>query len=796
MRLVLFVGAVFGGVAFAQATNKSETYFEELERFRSYGRSPSFYPTPVGTGLGDWASVYQQAQSLVSNMTFEEKANITSGYEGVNGCGGNGGSVPRLDIPGLCYADASAGVRAFEGVNSYPAGIHLGATWNRDLAYMRALHLGAEFKRKGANVALAPSVGGLGRVVKGGRNWESPSNDPYLTGALTAPTIRGLQQSVIACVKHLIANEQETNRKAAEHLPTKVNASVSSNLDDQTMHELYLWPFYDAIHAGAGSVMCAYNRVNNSYSCQNSKLMNDLLKTQLGFQGFVVSDWYEHKSGVGSANAGLDVVMPVAPLWNGKEGSLVDMVNNGSVNASRLDDMATRIVATWLKYGTLEKGAEGKGFPLNPTLPHEYVEARDPASKTIIRQSAIEGHVLVKNVRNALPFKKPKFLSVFGYDAVAQGVNTPDPTGFTSWAMGHGGAQRHLNGSAFSNDTLFRLFGASEIDSVTGPSVYLNGTLISGGGSGASTGVIHAPLDALKRRAYDDDTFLFWDTSSYSPFVNPASQACLVFINAMASEGYDRKNLTDAYSDHLVTTVASQCSNTIVVVHAAGIRLVDPWIEHDNVTAVIMAHLPGQDSGPALVEILYGEQSPSGRLPYTIAKRESDYGHLLEPDIPRDDHPFYPQSNFTEGVFIDYKHFDQSHIEPRFEFGFGLSYTTFAFSNLTIDVDQTATVLPPNPDVVLPGGISSLWDEVGTITCVVSNTGNVSSAEVAQLYLNLPGEGPSKILRGFEKKVLAPGTREIFKFPLVRRDLSSWDTEKQQWVLNRGSYGVMIRFPG
>jgi hypothetical protein len=230
----------------------------------------------------------------------------------------------------------------------------------------------------------------------------------------------------------------------------------------------------------------------------------------------------------------------------------------------------------------------------------------------------------------------------------------------------------------------------------------------------------------------------------------------------------------------------------MVVVHAAGIRLVDPWIENSNITAVIMAHLPGQDSGRALVEILYGKQSPSGRLPYTIARQESDYGSLLDPTLPSDETPYYPQSNFTEGVFIDYKHFERYGIAPRFEFGFGLSYTTFDYSNLTVDVDESAGLLPPNPEVVLQGGISSLWDQIGSVTCTVSNTGNFTSAEVAQLYLHLPGDGPAKLLRGFEKKTLLPGASENFTFPLQRRDLSSWDTASQQWVLDRGVYDVMV----
>lgn len=194
------------------------------------------------------------------------------------------------------------------------------------------------------NVALGPVVGPLGRLAEGGRNWEGFSNDPYLSGALAEDTIYGLQESVIANVKHLVANEQETNRNpTALTTPGSINASVSSNLDDRTMHELYLWPFMDAVHAGVGSAMCSYNRINNSYGCQNSKVMNGLLKTELGFQGFVVSDWYAQHAGVASANAGLDMAMPDSPFW---AGNLSVAATNGSLTAGRLDDMVTRFAST------------------------------------------------------------------------------------------------------------------------------------------------------------------------------------------------------------------------------------------------------------------------------------------------------------------------------------------------------------------------------------------------------------------------------------------------------------------
>ncbi|KAJ9266118.1 CAZyme family GH3 [Paecilomyces variotii] len=777
------LGAVSARNVSAEAAN--------LERFWSYGRSEPVYPTPEGNGTADWAEAYSRARALVSQMTDDEKNNITYGYtSATNGCSGNSGAVPRLGFPGLCLQDSGNGVRATDMVNGYPPGLHVGAAWNRDLAYERGHYMGAEFKRKGANVVLGPVVGPLGRIAKGGRNWEGFSNDPYLSGSLVRPTIRGLQESVIACVKHFIGNEQETYRNPPTLLSDSYNQSVSTNVDDKTIHELYLWPFQDAIKAGAGSVMCSYNRINNSYGCQNSKTLNGLLKGELGFQGFVVSDWSAQHSGVASADAGLDMAMPSSTYW--ENGNLSLAVQNGSLAQSRLDDMVTRIVATWYKYAEFEE--PGRGIPVDLLAPHAITDARDPASKATIFQGAVEGHVLVKNVNGALPIQKPNFLSLFGYDAVAASRNTMDNVTFSLWQMGLDNSLVYPNGSAVDDVTLEYIFLSSAAAGESGPAVALNGTIFTGAGSGSITpSYIDAPFDAFQRQAYEDGTYLAWDFSSQNPSVNQGSEACLVFINAQSSEGWDRPDLRDSYSDRLVENVAARCNNTIVVIHNAGVRLVDRWIDHPNVTAVIFGHLPGQDSGRALVEIVYGKQSPSGRLPYTVARNESDYGNLLNPTVPPGDVDlFYPQDNFTEGVYIDYKAFIAANITPRFEFGYGLTYTTFNYSNLQMAIDPSAqtSAFPPTSGV-LEGGLSSLWDVLATVKCTVTNTGSVAAAEVAQLYIGIPG-GPARVLRGFNKQTVTPGCSAEFSFDLMRRDLSIWDVNTQNWILQQGNYTVYV----
>lgn len=523
---------------------------------------------------------------------------------------------------------------------------------------------------------------------------------------------------------------------------------------------------------------------NNSHSSQNSKLLNGILKEELGFQGFVVSDWYAQHSGVASALAGLDMAMPDAGVFWG--GNLTASVNNGSVPLTRIDDMATRIIATWYQMGqdASDYPAVGVGMPLDVLAPHTAVNARNPASKQILMDAAIEGHVLVKNFNNTLPLKSPQMLSLYGYDGKAPDQNDVESSGLNTWSLGYE--------SANIAEALAGFYGTPQLVAVS--QIALNGTIISGGGSGAnSPAYINSPFDALQQRAYDDDTVIFWDfVNQYSNgTVDGATDACLVFINAFSSEGFDRVGLHDDYSDALVNNIADACSNTIVVIHNAGVRLVDSWIDHPNVTAVIFAHLPGQDSGRALVSLLYGDSTPSGKLPYSVPMNESAYGALLSPAQPEGQYALFPQSDFSEGVYIDYRAFDAKNITPRYEFGFGLSYTTFEYSNIAISMlSNVSTATYPSGEI-LSGGAEDLWDVLAHVTADITNVGQTDGAEVAQLYLGIPG-GPIKQLRGYSKVDITPNSTVTVEFDLMRRDLSEWDVEAQMWKLQSGSYPVYV----
>lgn len=493
-----------------------------------------------GTTDGNWARAYRRAKALVAQFTLEEKANVTRGWKGP--CVGNTGTVPRLGVPSICLSDAPDGVRGQEFVSAFPAGLHLAATFDKKLMYKYGYALGSEYYGKGVNVVLGPSAGPMGRIVRGGRNWEGLSSDPFLAATAMGAITRGIQDAgVIATPKHFLFNEQEWRRRNTEHdsdigAPAARGEAISANVDDRTLHELYAYPFMNALKEGAGSVMCSYQRANHSYSCQNSKLMNGILKTELGFEGFVVSDWLGQMSGVASANAGLDLVMPDEGYWGD---SLVEAVQNGTVTEDRIDDMATRILATWYR---LKQEDEYPAVAIHSYTDKVYpINVQDDHAETI-RHIGAAGTVVVKNTNGTLPLKNPKMLSIYGYDATVHANPWQNPNRYG------GGYEVNFGWNTF------------------------NGTLITGGGSGISTPpYIISPFQAIQERIRKVKGTLRWDFYSENP-IPPyaASEACLVFINAYASESFDRVSLTDEFSDNLVNNVAANCSNTIVTIHHAG----------------------------------------------------------------------------------------------------------------------------------------------------------------------------------------------------------------------------------
>ena len=700
-----------------------------------------------------WDEAIAIAKSLVAQLTLEEKCNMTLGVKGV--CVGNVLPIPRLNFPSLCFQDGPCGVADLvQHSTAFQVGINIAASWDRDLFYQRAVAIGQEFRGKGIHVALAPMLN-MNRNARHGRNFEAFGADSYLAGENSFFYMQGVQdQGVIANGKPYICNEQETNRiynnSANEtHLKYIPYQGYSANLDDKTMHEIYLWPFASAVAAGVGSFMCSYNQLNGTPACQSDKALNGLLKTELEYPGFVMSDWSATKTGIESALGGLDIDMP------GKDGfmgySLLPAVQNGSIPEARINDMIIRLIAPYYLLGqdqdfptlNLERDASGDNYKVN-------------------RLAASASMILLKNTNNALPFNVTTDDNYYIYGAAA---GQSDEGYRTGGFPEHPGALYQAGGSGF-------VFPSYVID----------------------------PLTALMMKGRDAHLQIRYitnqnDTSALNQSFyehNFNITKCLVFISAYSAEGSDRRDLHALNNgDQLVQMVASYCSNTIVIINSVAQLDLEAWIDHPNVTGVVWTGIPGSEYGPALVDVLFGDYNPGGKLVFTLAKNESDYGTNISTTY---------NSNYTEGVFLDYRHFDKYNIAPRYYFGYGLSYTTFNFSKVDIskardDKDSASSLykqrrMRPYANF----GRSKLYEPVYEITFTVTNTGNRYGSEVPQLYLGLPAEAeePPKILRGFERVYLASGEAKQVTLVLTQKDISYWDVVHQKWTVAPGTYTVWI----
>lgn len=812
------------------------------------------YPAPHGGWVPEWTDSYRKAADMVVNLTLAEKTNLTAGTGIFMGrCVGNTGSALRVGLPQLCLQDGPLGVRNTDHNTAFPAGITIGATFDKDLMRRRGEAIGEEFRGKGVNVYLGPSVGPLGRKPRGGRNWEGFGADPVLQAYGAALTVEGVQsKGVIATIKHWIANEQEMYR-----MYSLVQEGISSNLDDRTLHELYAWPFAEGIRSGVGAAMIAYNAVNGSACSQNSYLINNILKDELGFQGFVMSDWLAQISGVPSALAGLDMSMPgdihTVPLVTAQSYWMYEYTRsilNGSIPVDRLDDSVTRILAAWYQMGQDQgypepnfssntQDAEGDLYPgAWPDSPkgvvNEFVDVQADHS-VVAKEVARDAVTLLKNVNGTLPLSLNATLKVFGTDAEknSDGINSCSDQGCNK------------------------------------------GTLGMGWGSGSARyPYLDSPIDGLKSRGVN---YSFFNSDAFPSNSKPSvDDVALVFVTADSGENYitvegnpgdrDGSKLNLWHNgDKLVKDVAAKYSNVVVVVHTVGPVLLEQWIDLPSVKAVLFAHLPGQEAGDSLMQVLYGDVSPSGHLPYTVPKSEDDYPKsvsLVGFQLGQ------PQDTFTEGLYIDYRHFNKEGITPRYAFGHGLSYTTFSFSNAAItavtdvttfpparpakgETPSYSTAIPPASEAYWPdkfdkifrykyswldksdadaaakvgnsskeypyppgysneqkagvaaggaqGGNPALFDVVYSVSVTVKNTGRVAGKAVAQLYVQYPPgisfDTPIVQLRDFEKtKELGPGESQVLQLRVTRKDISVWDVVSQNWMVPDvgGDYGVWI----
>lgn len=634
------------------------------------------------------------AASKMAEMTREEKNLLIKAYFPSSGLSyvGNVPPVPRVGIPSLNMQDAGQGFRVDQKeligtATSWPSGLAMGATWNAELVRDFGVALGEEFRGKGSNVILGPGLEVM-RVARDGRAFEYISGeDPVLGAKLGAKYVEGVHsQGVMAVLKHFALHHQQENNK-----------KQSSNADDRTAMELYYPPFEAAVKAGAVSVMSSYNKVNETWAAENNQLLRRDLKARLGFDGFVMSDWGGFNGEESAWHNGCDMDM-----WASFT-SIGQSANPAAVSDADIDDSISRILAAMYKVKLFETST------CTPPGCDSLMRADVRGNHSQLSlAAAIESIVLLKNVGNVLPLTsdRVKKIAVVGSAADAPGKITIDYPGYP-----------------------------------------FPGDYYAGGGSGhVQTDRTVTPLTGIKAAAQAAGIEVVSSTSNdVSAALAIIGDADVVIVSAgtSATEDADRSSLNlDDGADEFIAAVAAQAKATVVLAQAPG-PFLTPW--RSEVEGIAALFLGGQETGHAWGSVLFGQVSPSGRLPVTLPATDMD-------QIP----PVSQLSiDYTEGLATGYR----GQMLVAFPFGHGLGYSSFQLDNARVtDCDS---------------------DEEGDIciTVTLENVGGVAARAVPQLYLEFPQDAqePSPLLKAFEKtKVLAPGDSMEVPFHLTSRDMSHW----------------------
>jgi beta-glucosidase len=678
-----------------------------------------------------------RARLVLKAMTPDEKVALLHGPMAMplsadavipKGAIGSAGYIPgndRLGLPALQESDASLGVvnpmlvrGPGDMSTALPSGLALAATFDPAIAFAGGAMIATEARAKGFNVMLAGGVN-LARDPRNGRNFEYLGEDPLLAGILAGESIRGIQGTgMISTVKHFALNGQEHERMTAD-----------SVIGEAAARESDLLAFQIAIERGQpGSVMCSYNLINGVYGCQNSWTLNQVLKRDWAYPGFVMSDWGAVHT-VDALAAGLDQQSGEQldkKVWFDKP--LKDALAAGSIPQARVDDAALRILRAMFAHGLVDR-PPAKG-------------AIDFEAHARVAQAEAEGAiVLLDNRKGLLPLAaNARRIAVIGGHAesgVASGsgssqVATPYHAGpFPPRSLPVGGEGM----MAMFQNVVFH------------PS---------------------SPLAAIRARA--KDTRVTFDTGAYPEAAAASAKdadVAIVFVYQPSGEGDDVPNMALPYGqDALIAAVAAANPNTIVVLETGNpIRM--PWA--DEVAGVVQAWYAGSKGGEAIARVLFGEVNPSGRLPITWPVDESQ---LPRPAIPGWGAP--PDSpvkvDYTiEGADVGYRWFARRGSKPRYPFGYGLSYTGFRYANLTLKGGKT---------------IVASFD--------VTNIGKVAGKDVPQVYLTSAAGRTLRRLIGFEKVALAPGETRRVTVTADPRLLASFDTAQHGWRIDAGSYGVAV----
>lgn len=712
-------------------------------------------------------------KEIIAAMTLEEKAKFLVGngfsmpgakppggpvvgqtQDKVAGAAGTTFAIPRLGIPSIVVSDGPAGVRIDSIRNNdhsktyyataWPVGTLLASSWDTALVKKVGVAFGSEVKEYGIDVLLGPALN-IHRNPLGGRNFEYYSEDPLVAGNITAAMVNGVESNGVGTsIKHFAANNQETNRNT-------VNTIVS----ERALREIYLKGFEIAVKKSQPwTVMSSYNLINGTYTSQEYDLLTTILRKEWGFKGFVMTDWFGGKDPVEQIKAGNNLLMPGTAQ---QSSAIIDAVNNGTLDKKVLDEN----VAGMLNIILQSPAFKGYKFSNKPDLKKDA---------GISRMAASEGMVLLKNDANALPLKHVNKIAVFGntsYDLIAGGTGSGDVNKAYTVSFVQG-----LSNGGYTPDAGLANVYSDYIKSerIKHPKKsffqeFMNPT--------PPIAEMLVASDLIAQKATDDDV-------------------AVITIGRNAGEGKDRKiendfNLSDTEKlmiKNVTNAFHAKNKKVIVVLNIGGVIETASW--NGAPDAILLAWQPGMEGGNAITDVLSGKVNPSGKLATTFPVEYNDVPSAK--NFPGKEFPekattgmmgmkaIPAEVTYEEGVYVGYRYYNTFNVKPAYEFGYGLSYTDFSYSNFKLS--------------------STSFNGKLTATVTVTNTGKVAGKEVVQLYVSAPTkklDKPSEELKGFAKtNLLQPGKSQTIMFIINATDLASFDTQSTAWVAEAGNYIVKI----
>jgi beta-glucosidase len=712
-------------------------------------------------------------QDVVKAMTLQEKVDLVIGqgmflpgmaFPGMGGGGeptaaqkrvlgaaGTTVAIPRLGIPAIVVCDGPSGTHAFNGGKSriyyataWPVGTLLASSW--DTAVLRKVGdaYGKEAKDFGIDVILGPGMN-IHRNPLGGRNFEYYSEDPLITGTMAAAIVNGIQANGIGVsAKHFFANNNENNRN-----------TVNVIMSERAMREIYLKGWQIMVkQSNPWTIMSSYNLVNGPYTSENPELLNTILREDLGFKGMIMTDWFSGKNVVGQQKANNHLIMPGTPQ---QKTAVLDAVKKGELDEKVLDQNVTEILNLVLLTPTF------KGYKFTDAPPLK-------ANAQISRWAATESMVLLKNDAKALPVEKGNSVAVFGnnaLDLVAGGTGSGDVN---------------------------RMYTVPLADGLFKAGYTLNANVYSTYSDYVAKELAKKPVRSLMEELMSPPSPIVEMTVSNELIQTAASQSniAIISIGRNAGEGNDRKVVDDYTLTEKEQTLIKNVSavfhannkKVVVVLNVGGVVDVTKW--RDNVDAILLAWQPGLEGGNAMADIISGKVNPSGKLSTTFPLSYDDEitaKNFPGREIPGTEKPALfgqkavdAEAIYEEGIYVGYRYYSSFGKKTAYPFGYGLSYTSFKFSDLKLS--------------------APIMNESIQATVTITNTGSVAGKEVAELYVSAPTtklDKPSSELKAFAKTaLLAPGASQTLSFTLNAADLASFQTASSSWILDAGDYTVKI----